>query len=107
MGGGYYSTLSKSESKVQYDGYVGASTDRTKSTNDLSLKMSSHDYGAILGFNYRYKPILVDFRISYGLKSIIRDDYRPIDYPIRNVFTQLTVAYQFFLKKESGKKGDE
>ncbi|MGB0402601.1 MAG: porin family protein [Salibacteraceae bacterium] len=105
--GGYYSVLTKSESKVQYDGYVGASSTKTKSTKDLSLEMNSHDYGAILGFNYRYKPVLVDFRISYGLNSIVREDYTPIDYPIRNVFTQLTVAYQFFVKKETTSKSDD
>lgn len=107
LGGGYYGNLAKSESKVQYDGFVGASPERTASTTDLSLEMSNHDYGAILGFNYRYKPIFVDFRISYGLNSIIKDDYKPIDYPIRNVFAQLTVAYQFFIKKESTSNGND
>ena len=93
--GPYYAVLNKSASVVYYDGFAGASTTKLKDEKDLSSKMDQHDYGVNLGFHYQYKPILVDFRVSYGFSSIIKKEYKPIDYPVRNVFAQLTVAFQF------------
>jgi len=93
--GPYYAALNKSSSVAYYDGYVGAATTKTIDEKQLDSKMKQHDYGAALGFHYQYKPLLVDFRMSYGFASIFKDDYKPINYPVRNVFAQLSVAFQF------------
>ncbi|MGY8954137.1 MAG: outer membrane beta-barrel protein, partial [Flavobacteriales bacterium] len=98
--GPYYASLNKSSSKVFYNGFAGASTIPLQDERDVSDNMNKHDYGVNLGFHYQYKPILVDFRMSYGFTSIFNKEYKPIDYPVRNVYAQLSVAFQFRYKNE-------
>jgi hypothetical protein len=95
LAGPYFASLAKSESFTVAEGYVGASDILTVEERNLVLDMANQDVGAIMGFHYRHKPLIVDFRLSYGFTSIFRKDYTLIDYPLRNVFAQLSVGFEF------------
>ena len=95
IGGGYYATLVMSNSKTLAEGFAGASTMLTVEEKDLSSEMNETDYGAICGVQYQFKPLVIDFRLSYGFNSIFRSDYKTINYPVRNVYTELSLAYLF------------
>ncbi|UTW61116.1 PorT family protein [bacterium SCSIO 12741] len=94
MAGMYYASLAVSNSEAYIRGNVGASQEITEEERDLAKEMNLHDYGSLLGFQYQYKPLLVDFRMSYGFTSIVKEDYTAIESPLHNLFAQLSVNFQ-------------
>ena len=94
MAGMYYASLAVSNSEAFIRGRVGASDQIIEEERELASQMNSNDYGGLLGFQYQYKPLLVDFRMSYGFTSIVVKEYTAIESPLHNLFAQLSVNFQ-------------
>lgn len=95
MLGFYDALLLESKSFVKYDGFSGVSPYPIQSEEDLSKQTTENNFGLKLGGQYRIKQLLVDLRFTYGFTSIYKEDYKPIDYPIRDLYAELGVSYLF------------
>lgn len=98
--GGYYGWLTENHTFAQAIGTAGYDPAVRTNYVDFAENTRNYDWGLIVGGQYTFNnKISINLRLSYGMKSVLNDDYSIIDYSLNNCFAQLAATYSFFPKK--------
>lgn len=105
--GGYYAWLTENHTNARAIGTAGYDPTIHDEYVDFAENTRKYDLGFMAGGQYTFNnKININLRVSYGMKSILNDNYTIVDYSLNNCFAQLAASYSFFPKKWFCKKPD-
>lgn len=105
--GGYYAWLTENHTNARAIGTAGYDPTIHDEYVDFAENTRKYDLGFMAGGQYTFNnKISINLRVSYGMKSILNDNYTIVNYSLNNCFAQLAASYSFFPKKWFCKKPD-